>query len=158
MNYNFNADEIFEIAEQIERNGANFYRTAAENITDENKKKLLIHLAEMEDDHEKTFKTLRDELSENEKTMTTFDPEDETADYLRLLADTRVFYEKEVDVTSLNEVFKTAITAEKDSIVFYLGMKNVVPSHQGKDWLDRIIKEEMDHIRFLSKELLELMK
>lgn len=158
MSYNFNADEIFEIAEQIERNGANFYRTAAENITDEDKKKLLIHLAEMEDDHEKTFKTLRDELSENEKTMTTFDPEDETADYLRLLADTRVFYEKEVDVTSLNEVFKTAITAEKDSIVFYLGMKNVVPSHQGKDWLDRIIKEEMDHIRLLSKELLELMK
>ena len=158
MSYNFNADEIFEIAEQIERNGANFYRIAAENITDEDKKKLLIHLAEMEDDHEKTFKTLRDELSENEKTMTTFDPEDETADYLRLLADTRVFYEKEVDVTSLNEVFKTAITAEKDSIVFYLGMKNVVPSHQGKNWLDRIIKEEMDHIRLLSKELLELMK
>ena len=158
MSYNFNADEIFEIAEQIERNGANFYRTAAENITDEDKKKLLIHLAEMEDDHEKTFKTLRDELSENEKTMTTFDPEDETADYLRLLADTRVFYEKEVDVTSLNEVFKTAINAEKDSIVFYLGMKNVVPSHQGKNWLDRIIKEEMDHIRLLSKELLELMK
>ncbi len=158
MSYNFNADEIFEIAEQIERNGANFYRTAAENITDEDKKKLLIHLAEMEDDHEKTFKTLRDELSENEKTMTTFDPEDETADYLRLLADTRVFYEKEVDVTSLNEVFKTAITAEKDSIVFYLGMKNVVPSHQGKNWLDRIIKEEMDHIRLLSKELLELTK
>lgn len=158
MSYNFNADEIFEIAEQIERNGANFYRTAAENITDEDKKKLLIHLAEMEDDHEKTFKTLRDELSENEKTMTTFDPENETADYLRLLADTRIFYEKEVDVTSLNEVFKTAITAEKDSIVFYLGMKNVVPSHQGKDWLDRIIKEEMDHIRLLSKELLELTK
>ena len=158
MSYNFNADEIFEIAEQIERNGAIFYRTAAENITDEDKKKLLIHLAEMEDDHEKTFKTLRDELSENEKTMTTFDPEDETADYLRLLADTRVFYEKEVDVTSLNEVFKTAITAEKDSIVFYLGMKNVVPSHQGKNWLDRIIKEEMDHIRLLSKELLELTK
>lgn len=158
MSYNFNADEIFEIAEQIERNGANFYRTAAENITDEDKKKLLIHLAEMEDDHEKTFKTLRDELSENEKTMTTFDPEGEAADYLRLLADTRIFYEKEVDITSLNEVFKTAITAEKDSIVFYLGMKNVVPSHQGKDWLDRIIKEEMDHIRLLSKELLELTK
>ena len=38
MSYNFNADEIFEIAEQIERNGANFYRTAAENITDEDKK------------------------------------------------------------------------------------------------------------------------
>ena len=32
MGLDFNADEVFEIAEQIERNGAEFYRTAAENI------------------------------------------------------------------------------------------------------------------------------
>ncbi len=30
MPQRFNADEIFEIAEQIERNGAAFYRRAAE--------------------------------------------------------------------------------------------------------------------------------
>ena len=41
MSYDFNADEVFEIAEQIERNGAKFYRTSAENIADTNKKKLL---------------------------------------------------------------------------------------------------------------------
>jgi len=28
----FNADEVFEMAEQIERNGARFYRAAAEEI------------------------------------------------------------------------------------------------------------------------------
>ena len=38
MSYDFNADEIFEIAEQIERNGAKFYRTAAESVADEDKK------------------------------------------------------------------------------------------------------------------------
>ena len=81
MSYVFNADEVFEMAEQIERNGAKFYRKAAENIADADEKKLLIHLAEMEDDHEKTFKTLRAELVENEKAVTTFDPESEAAFY-----------------------------------------------------------------------------
>ena len=156
MSYEFNADEIFAIAEQIERNGANFYRMAAENITDVDKKKLLIQLAEMEDDHEKTFKNLRAELGENERVMTTFDPEGESESYLSALADTRVFYEKEVDTNSLKEIFKTAITAEKDYIVFYLGMKDVVPSHMGKQKLDGIIQEEMSHIRLLSRELLSI--
>ena len=154
MSYDFNADEVFEIAEQIERNGAKFYRTAAENIADDDKKKLMIELAEMEDEHEITFKNLRTELTENEKLMTTFDPEGESENYLRALADTRVFYEKEISTNSLKEILKTAITAEKDSIVFYLGMKDVIPAHLGKQKLDGIIKEEMSHIRLLSKELI----
>ena len=156
MSIDFNADEVFEVAEQIERNGAKFYRTAAENIPDENNKKLLLDLARMENEHEQTFKTLRNELKTDEKVVTTFDPNGETEDYLRSLADTRVFYEKQIDTTSFKEILKSAITAEKDSIVFYLGMKDVVPSHLGKEKLDGIIKEEMSHIRLLSKELLEL--
>jgi len=158
MGIEFNANEIFEIAEQIERNGAKFYRTAAENITNEDKKKFLIHLAEMESEHEQTFKTMRSQLTQDEKIVTTFDPEGESEKYLRALADTRVFYEKEIDTTSLEDIYKTAITAEKDSIVFYLGMKDVIPEHLGKQKLDGIIKEEMSHIRLLSKELLELTK
>jgi len=157
MGIDFNADEVFEIAEQIERNGANFYRSVAEKVADSNKKQLLSDLAEMEDEHEQTFKNLRSELSQDEKTMTTFDPEDEAANYLRALAETRVFYEKKIDTSSFEEILKTAITAEKDSIVFYLGMKDVVPAHLGKQKLDDIIKEEMGHIRLLSKELLELL-
>lgn len=158
MGIEFNADEVFEIAEQIERNGAKFYRTAAENIANEGKKKFLTHLAEMEDEHEQTFKTMRSQLTQDEKIVTTFDPEGDSEKYLRALADTRVFYEKEIDTTSLEDIFKTAITAEKDSIVFYLGMKDVIPGHLGKQKLDGIIKEEMGHIRLISKELLELTK
>ena len=158
MSIDFNADEVFEIAEQIERNGAKFYRKAAENITNEEKKKFLIHLAEMEDEHEQTFKNMRSQLKQDEKIMTTFDPEGESEKYLRALADTRVFYEKEIDSDSLEEIFKTAITAEKDSIVFYLGMKDVIPEHLGKQKLDGIIKEEMSHIKLLSNELLAISK
>ena len=156
MSYDFNADEVFEIAEQIERNGAEFYRTAAENIADADKKKLLIDLAEMEDEHEQTFRTMRSELTQDEKILTTFDPEGESESYLRALADTRVFYEKEIPTTSFKDILTTAITAEKESIVFYLGMKDVVPAHLGKQKLDEIIKEEMSHIKLLSKELMAL--
>jgi rubrerythrin len=156
MGIDFNADEVFEIAVQIERNGAKFYRNCAENVTDASKKQLLIDLAEMEDEHEETFKSLRKELSLDEKVQTTFDPDGDSERYLRALADTRVFYEKNVDTTSIKEILKAAITAEKDSIVFYLGMKGVVPAHLGKSKLDDIIKEEMGHISLLSKELLQL--
>ena len=38
---------------------------------------------------------------------------------------------------------KAAILAEKDSIVFYLGMKDMVPEALGQSHLDAIIKEEM---------------
>jgi rubrerythrin len=158
MGFEFNADEILKIAEQLEINGANFYRSAAQNINNADKQKLLIHLAEMEDEHLQTFKKMHDELSISEKVLTTFDPDNQSANYLKALADTRVFYEKSIDSTDMKEIFKMAITAEKDSIVFYLGMKEIVPAHLGKNKLDAIIKEEMDHISLLSKELLELKK
>jgi rubrerythrin len=158
MGFEFNADEIFKIAEQLEINGAEFYRSAAGNIIEPEKKKLLLHLAEMEDEHMLTFKKLHSQLSQNEKVLTTFDPDNQGVNYLKALADTRVFYEKSINTTDLTEIFKTAITAEKDSIVFYLGMKEVVPVHLGRERLDGIIKEEMEHISLLSKELLELTK
>jgi rubrerythrin len=53
----------------------------------------------------------------------------------------------------LEGILKEAITAEKDSIVFYLGMKELVPETLGKKRIDAIIKEEMSHIKLLSKEL-----
>lgn len=158
MSFTFNADEIFEIAEQIEQNGAEFYRTAAKNIDDEGKKNLLIHLAEMEDDHKKTFHTLRKQLTQDAQRLTTFDPDNMMEEYLRSLADTRVFYEKKISMDSLKEILLSALSTEKDSIVFYLGIKEIVPPHLGQEKLDDIIKEEMEHINLLTKELLALQE
>jgi rubrerythrin len=118
-------------------------------------KKFLLELAAMEDQHEETFKAIRAELSAQEKASTVFDPNGEAALYLRALADTRVFYEKEIDVSSMKAILKSAITAEKDSIVFYLGMKEAVAESLGKGRLDHIIKEEMGHIKLLSSKLVQ---
>jgi rubrerythrin len=51
------------------------------------------------------------------------------------------------------EILKSAIEAEKDSIVFYLGMKEAVPQNLGRDRIEAIIKEEMGHIQMLTKHL-----
>lgn len=156
MMYDFNADDILEIAEQLERNGARFYRSAAEAVHDRDARGFLLQLAAMENNHEKTFTQMRAQLKSSEKTATVFDPEGEAVLYLRALADTRVFYEKQIDTSSMTAILKDAITAEKDSIVFYLGMRDAVPAELGRERLDAIIKEEMGHIRLLSKELVNL--
>lgn len=156
MIYDFNADDIFEMAEQMERNGIKFYTTAAESVSDDDAKSLLFEFADMEREHEKIFSEMRKELSSDEKQSTVFDPEGDAARYLRALADTRVFFDKKIDVSSLKNILKDAIQAEKDSIVFYLGMKEAVPQDLGKGRLDNIIKEEMGHIRMLSGKLVQI--
>jgi rubrerythrin len=156
MSIEFNADEIFEVAEQFERNGANFYREASENVADPKAVKMLLQLSQMEDDHEKTFKKLRVGLKATEVAPMFLDSENEIVGYLRALADTRVFFEKKIDLKSMKEILKAAIEAEKDTIAFYLGMKDMTPEDRGKRWIEEITKEEMSHVQLLSKELLAL--
>lgn len=153
MWHKFNAKEILEMAEQIERNGFEFYQKAAEDCEGEEIKKFLTDLADMEVGHEKLFKDMKDKLSSKETADMVFDPDEDTAKYLEALADSRVFYQKEIDTSSVVEVLKEAITTEKDAIVFYLGMKDMVPSDNGKARMDEIIREEMSHIQIITNQL-----
>jgi len=155
MAYNFSADEIFEMAKQIERNGVDFYKAAAANVQGEDEKNFLLGLAQMEETHEETFADMQKELADKEKASQVFDPVEEAVLYLKALADTRVFFEKKAPGSDMKEILASAIQTEKDSIVFYLGMKELVPGELGKNRVDNIIKEEMSHIRLLSGKLLE---
>jgi rubrerythrin len=156
MPFDFNADNILEVAQQLERNGAKFYRQAADAVSDPSNKAFLSELADMEVDHEATFEAMRAELSQHEKAGTVFTAQADAAVYLQALADTRVFFEKKMDPQSIENIYKTAITAEKDSIVFYLGLQDMVSEALGKERIDQIIQEEKDHLRLLSQKLIEL--
>jgi rubrerythrin len=162
MSIHFNADEIFQMAEQIERNGAKFYRNVAEGAADAGTKGMLLDLAGMEDQHLKTFSIMKTELSAQEKTAPTFDPEGEAGMYLEAMAGGYVF-DMRADPSELltgeetiGEVLRTAVGLEKDSIVFYLGVREMVPTKLGKDRINDIIKEEMGHITVLTKKLASL--
>lgn len=160
MGITFNADEIFEMAEQIERNGAKFYRTAAEKFSAV--RQVLLDLAAMEDEHEETFVGMRKQLSDQERELMVFDPENEVALYLQAMASGHVFDLKKdlsqqlTGKETAEDILKMAIGAEKDSIVFYLGLKDFVPPRAGKDKVEAIITEEMGHITVLNRKLAAL--
>ena len=162
MGFEFNADEILAMAEQIERNGARFYRRAAGLVKDVAVSSLLQELASWEDVHQNVFASMRDTLKQGDLQPTTFDPEDETSLYLHAMADGHVFdvrvdpADKLTGEESAKDILQLAIGQEKDSIVFYLGLRDMVPEVMGKEKIDEIIREEMRHIGFLNKEIVAL--
>jgi rubrerythrin len=152
----FNADEVFEMAIRIENNGAAFYRKAAGLQSDTKNQKFLESLANMEDQHRKIFTEMRTTLTEKEKTPKVFDPYDEVAQYLAAMADTMggegspSVADSLTGDETLEEILRIAVGLEKDSILFYLGLKDMIPHQSGKDRLDEIITEERRHVAQLS--------
>ncbi len=160
MGMPFSADEVFEMAEQIERNGAKFYRAAAEKFPAMGQ--LLLKLAVMEDEHLKTFAAMRKELSGTELEQPVYDPDNEAQMYLQVMADSKIFDVKADPTKKLDgaktprDVLNLAIGIEKDSIAFYVGLKETVSRKAGKDKVDEIIKQEIGHIAILKHQLDEL--
>ncbi|HBJ81942.1 ferritin family protein [Pseudothermotoga sp.] len=157
----FNIDEIFEIAEQIERNGVIFYTRAAEKFSEYTKKSVFLNLADMERKHEKRFHEMRLEVAGKEREISQFlDPQGEAIQYLRSIANSKVFdlisdpETKFKNVQSISDLLRVAIDIEKDSIIFYLGIKEAVNEKLGKEKIDLIVKEEMQHVATLT-DLLE---
>ncbi|MGD8786531.1 MAG: ferritin family protein [Phycisphaerales bacterium] len=157
MGMPFNADEVFEMAEQIERNGAKFYRNAAGKFPE--LKQFLSDLAAMEDEHLKTFTAMRTELSGTEAAPPVFDPDGQAQMYLQVMADEHIFdikadpSEKLASVEIPEDLLKMAIGIERDSIAFYVGLKESVPKRAGKDQVEAIIKEEVGHVVTLRKKM-----
>ncbi|MBN1506090.1 MAG: ferritin family protein [Sedimentisphaerales bacterium] len=159
MGMPFNADEVFEMAEQIERNGARFYREAAAQAPDRTTKEMFLNLAAMEDGHLHTFQQMRQGLSDPEKGGTVFDPDNEAALYLQAMADTKGFEGmksptlKLTGKESVQELLQIAIEAEKNSVLFYVGLRAMVPARAGTDKVDAIIREEVSHAAQLRRQL-----
>jgi rubrerythrin len=159
MTIEFSAFEVFEIAEKIERNGARFYRKAAELFDDSSIRSLFQELADWEIKHEHIFASLRKQLSELSRELRTFKPDDKLLPDAQAMAGLAVFgikpdpSEEFSGRRSKCDIIKIAIEKEKDSIVYYTGLKEFVPDRAGKDKIDDIIKEEMHHVRILNQSL-----
>jgi len=162
MGVSFNADEVLEMAEEIERNGAEFYREAAGKTSEKPLKDMFLQMASMEDGHLKTFQEMRKELAAQEKEATSFDPYDEAALYLQTMADakgTEGLKAPEVKLTgseSPEEMLNIAIDAEKNSVLFYVGLRDFVSAQAGRDKVEAIIREEVKHVADLKRELAKM--
>ena len=154
--YDYTAKEVFEMAIQIEENGAAFYRRAAQLREGLSDKLFLEGLAAMEDRHKATFEAMKQQISDLEKTQTVFDPHEELQLYLKAMADSHGG-EGNPDILSffngketLEEIIATAIDLEKESILFYFGLEEMVPAKYGRDKISDIIGEEKKHVAQLS--------
>ncbi len=156
MMYDFNAGEVFKMAVRIEEGGAAFYRKAAGLQSDEENKKFLEKLAAMEDTHKSSFLTMSDDVSEAEKTEQVFDPAGDAEMYLAAMVDSHggegspSAADALTGKETMEEIIKTAIGLEKESILFYLGIKDMVPPKYGQKKVDDIIEEERRHVIQLS--------
>lgn len=161
MTITLNSIAVFEIAERIERNGAAFYRRAAEMFDAPRVSKILLDLAAWENKHEQVFSRMKAQLSQrpaepgppgNEQVL----PEPQVIAGLAVFgirsepADNLYGNETEADI------LRMALQKEKDSIVFYHGLKDFVRDKAGKAQIDRIIKEEMRHVVTLDELLNEI--
>ena len=157
----YTADEIYEIAEQIERNAAEFYHEAAEICPNEDIKKMLLDMSETENEHLETFQNMREKLAE-EAGLSIFDPFGRSAMYLQAIADARS-WEGRINPTqalagneTAKEIIEIAVESEKEMVVFYVGLKDLVYFNAGKNKVEEIIIEELNHICALLKKLKSL--
>jgi rubrerythrin len=159
MNVELSAFEILDIAGQIERNGAKFYRRAAQLFDGESIQKLFLDLARWEETHIRIFADMTEALSEQNWESGDFEPRRLDLPDAQVMAGLAVFgirpnpAEELTGNEEVANVLKMAIEKEKDSIVYYTGLKDFVPSQAGRAKIDEVIVEEMRHVRILSQSL-----
>ena len=157
MTVTLNAIEVFEIAQQIERNGAKFYRKAAELFNESDMSNMFLELADWENRHEQVFIGMGDKIVDSTQKTTKelekkdFDP--------KLMACLTVFgtvsdpIHNLKSIQKITDALKTAIEKEKDTITFYEGLKDFVKDRDDQSKVDAIIEEETHHIKILNQAL-----
>jgi rubrerythrin len=153
MSISFSGSELINIAIGIEGRGIVFYDVMAKSTQNEAAREVFNYLADMERDHIETFKNM---LEEADKFQVPADENGQYTAYLRALVDSAVFSddlvtsEMAAQAESDTAALELAIRAEKDSILFYYEMKEVMPQ-RAQATVNKIIAEEKSHLRQLSE-------
>ena len=156
----FKAAEAYEIALRIERNGARFYRRAAEAVPPGDLRDLLAGLGTMEDDHEARFQAMMQQVETPESPA--FDPDDQTGAYLRAMADGNVFAAYE-DIDALfrggvaaRPILEAALAREKDAVVFFSALRESATATRDQEAIGAIVREEVGHVGLIGRQLANL--
>jgi rubrerythrin len=153
MTISFSGIELINIAIGIEERGIVFYDVMAKSTQNNAAREVFNYLADMEREHIEIFKGM---LAGADKYQFQAEESEEYSAYLKALVDSAVFSDDlvtsemaaqaESDIAAL----ELAIGSEKDSILFYYEMKEVMPQRV-QATVNRIIAEEKSHLRQLSE-------
>ena len=152
MSIVFSSDELLNIAIGIERRGMTFYDIMAKSTDNEVARVIFEGLVNMEREHIEIFEDMMDEMDSPPAAET---PSQEYSDYIRALIDDAVFTddmitsEMATQADSDIKAIELAISAEKDSILFYYEMKDLMPK-KSLPKIERVIAEEKLHLQQLT--------
>lgn len=149
----FSASEILDVAIGIENNGVAFYQAMSQKTQNKDIRAIYEYLMSEEKKHLTTFQNMKGSAGNYHS------PESYGGEYMRYLKsliDNAVFSdevrakEKAIIVNDELEALDTGIQAEKDSILFYSEMQNIIAESDRKIIYD-IVNEEKAHLRQLSE-------
>lgn len=152
MSIVFSGDELINIAIGVERRGMTFYDIMAKSTDNEEAKAIFEGLVIMEREHIRIF---QDMLGEAGKQKPAPAAPSEYSGYLQALIDDAVFTddmitsEMATQADSDLQAVELGISAEKDSILFYYEMRDIMPSRL-VPMINRIIAEEKSHLQQLT--------
>lgn len=157
--------EIAKIACDIEAEGIDFYRAAADAVSENESQDLFRELAQQEFDHLNRFRDLYKQLDEKmggAESTVEFLFDDALTGYLKSITRGRVFPDGNDAATWLSQhpgtrdILTVALDAEKGSILLYAEMAYHTAFGYSREILNRIIKEEQTHIVRLTRRLSDL--
>jgi len=157
MGRGLTAYEILEIAEQMERNAARFYRRAAALCEDLRVSKLLSELAQWESRHVQVFTEMKEQLSA--RAWELGHRELERVGSPPPVPTPPVFGDQAEPARELTgreskaDVFALAIRKQEYVIAYYTGLKEFVLGKSNVRVLKDIIREENRHLRILTDSL-----
>lgn len=144
----FAGSEIVEIGIQIEKNGRDFYNTLEKQLKNSAASGIFKFLAGEEEKHILAFQKILDSVEKYEPAESY--PGEYFA-YMNALAGEYVFTQKDKGeeiakkIKGDKEAVDMGIGFEKDSIIFYEGIKKAVPEYDQKA-VDELIIQEQSHL------------
>lgn len=160
----YNDLEGLRIAIEIEKRGYEFYRQAFETSIEENLRKILSDLMNEEAEHEASFRQVFEKVNEAKEAHSDeylFDPD--VSRYLTVLAEFHIFPAVEQITQKLAElktplaILKTALQAEKDSVLFYDELAANAKFPAAKSVFEMLKAEERKHVVRISQMIRRLI-
>jgi rubrerythrin len=148
------AKSVLRWAMEIEESGKAFYEAVAAKAQDREAKLVLQDLAYQEERHYRTFQNMLDKIPEA-------DVETDSAEYQRYL---QTALDKALlggperglalaqQATNEAEALQAAIAFEKDTLLFFYDLRDMVPASQ-RETISAIIEQEKSHVKQLSRVL-----
>lgn len=155
QNYSYNAQELMQLAIQIEKNGKKYYQAMTEKADNPKVKDIFTFLAREEQNHLDTFVGIRNKIIENEADYAVAD-EYQTAEmyaYVEAMSDGQVFpntlsYADVIkEIKTDEQAICHAITFEKDTILFFYEIMSMFKGNESaKAIIEELIRQEKTHV------------